>query len=187
VKAVLAIILAGITTTLVHAGEPEELQALEAKYARTQSDLATDPESNRAHYVMELARLRFRMASEGDPDWQAVDREIIRHPVPADANPAILAHLRLGQWHSSRHDYLFESDGTWRMNDDPETTTHGTWSIRGAQYSEMFVGDEGASARTFTLILVDSENFIFTDGTHLLFETRTLGTGLPIRRDEQEN
>jgi hypothetical protein len=187
VKAVLATILLGITATLLRAGDPEELKALEAKYAQSQSDLATDPEANRAHYVMELARLRFRMLAEGDPDYQAVDREIIRHPLPADSNPAVLSHLRLGQWHSSRHDYLFDADGTWRMNDDPATTTHGTWSIQGTQYSEMFVSDEGASARTFTLILVDPENFIFTDGTHLLFETHTLGAGLPIRQDDQEN
>ncbi len=186
-KAVLATILLGITATLLRGDDPEELQALETKYAQAQADLATDPEANRAHYVMELARLHFRLASEGDPDCQAVDREIIRHPLPADSNPAALAHLRLGEWHSSRHDYLFDSDGTWRMNDDPATTTHGTWSIKGTQYSEMFVSDEGASARTFTLILVDTENFIFTDGTHLLFETRSLDAGLPIRRDEQEN
>ena len=185
-KAILPALLLGMiaTAALGDGGEPADLPALKAAYARAQADLTTDAESNRVRYVLELARLRFRLISEGDPDWPAVDREIIRHPVPANADTAALIHARLGVWHSSRHDYLFDTDGTWRMTDDAQTTTHGTWSIHGAQYSETFVGPDGASATTFTLILADADNFIFTDGTHLFFEVRKLGVGLPIRSDQ---
>lgn len=181
-KVLLAAGCLALAPVLLHAAAPAELTALEAKY--DQPRFAYD-DGYREKYVMDLARLRFKLVAEGRDGWQEVDAEIIRHPVPGKSDNIALSKLRLGEWHSSRHDYRFDRNGTWRMNDDAETTTHGTWSIKGAQYVETFAAEDGASATTFTLILADKENFIFTDGTHLFFEKRTLATGLPIRRDER--
>jgi hypothetical protein len=184
-KTLLAACWLATAPVLLHAGAPAELTALEAKYDQTK--FAYD-EASRQKYVMDLCRLRFKFVMAGGNEWQEVDAEIIRHPAPRKSDSEALSKLRLGDWHSSRHDYRFEIDGTWRMReggqDDPDAT-HGNWSIKGAQYSEMFAADDGASATTYTIILADAENFIFTDGTHLFFEKRTLGKGLPIRRDER--
>lgn len=183
-KSLLAAGFLFMAASLLHAA-PAELTALEAKY--DQAKFAYD-DASRAKYVMDLCKLRFQLIMAGRDDWPAVDAEIIKHPVPRNSDSVALSKLRVGTWHSSRHDYRFEINGTWRMRDggveDPDAT-HGNWSIKGAQYSETFAGEDGASATTFTIVLADEENFIFTDGTNLFFEKRTLGKGLPIRRDER--
>ena len=165
-----------------HAGVPPELKALRADYEAARF---TSGASSRDKYILDLSHLRFQLLREGRGGLEEVDAEIIRHPVPGNADSAELAKQRVGVWHSTRHDYRFEVNGTWRMIDDPQTTTHGTWSIIGAQYSETFAGDDGVSATTFKIILADGQNFIFTDGTHLFYQVRSLSGGLPIGRDEQ--
>jgi hypothetical protein len=160
-----------------------ELKALEAKYDASKLD---HDDAARQNYVIKLCRLRFKLIMAGRDDWQAVDAEIIRHPVAQDSDRTALAKLRLGVWHSPRHDYRYEPNGTWRMVDggqeDPDAT-HGTWSIKGAQYTDVAAGEDPPPA--YTIVLADKENFIFTDGIHLFFLKRTLGKGLPIRRDER--
>jgi hypothetical protein len=178
-KAVLAIALLGLQAIRLHAGNvPPDLQALEA---RSSQSLTTGDEQAREYYIMDLARLRFRFISEGDEGWRDVDREIIRHPFRGDLDPIDFLKLRVGQWYSSRHDYLYKADGTWKMDDPGGALPHGTWSLERGQYSETFADDQGVSATTYTLILADPENFIFTDGTHLFFEVRNLDAGLPVR------
>lgn len=182
-KAVLAIALLGLAAARLQAGSaPPELETLEARYGPS---LAAGDEHAREDYVLALARLRFQFLAEGNEGWREVDREIIRHPSRRDFDPIDFLKLRVGQWHSPRHDYLYRADGTWKMDDPGGALPHGTWSLTRAQYSETFVDDRGVSATTYTLILAGPENFIFTDGTHLFFEKRTLGMGLPIRQDEQ--
>ena len=181
-KAALAIILLAAVAPFLEAETPPELSALEAKYSPA---LAAHDELGREAYILDLAKLRFRLIAQGSDGWQAVDSKIIHLPVPHDSDSAALSKLRVGEWHSARHDYQYNLSATWRMNNAPEDTTHGTWLIKGSQYMETFATENGTSATTYTLILVDKENFIFTDGAHLFFEKRTLGKGLPIRRDER--
>jgi hypothetical protein len=179
-KILLAVlVLAGITT-FSRADDPPELKALEDEKT-TMHGLGHD------HYIMDLARLRFDLIRQKADDWrwQAVDQEIIRNPVPTNSDSKALSALRLGVWHSPRHDYTYKADGTWKMtdggSDDPDAT-HGLWSIKGNRYTDYVPGAD-SDTQTYTLILADRENFIFTDGTHLFFEKRTLGKGLPLRRD----
>ncbi len=171
-----------LACTLVWAEPPVELTAIEEKYDR--SKLGHD-ETARQEYVMDLARLRFNFIAKksGGLWWKWVDAEIIRHPAPPDT--AIFSSLRLGVWHSPRHDYTYKANGTWKMTDggtDDPAATHGLWSIKGNRYTDYVPGAD-SDTQPYTLILADNENFIFTDGTHLFFEKRTLGKGLPLRRD----
>jgi hypothetical protein len=135
----------------------------------------------RERYIMDLAKLRFTLLNG---PWQKVDAEIEQHPAPANSDSADFSKLRLGVWHSPRHDYRYKADGTWRMIDDEENTTHGTWSIKGNSYDEHAAADI-AQPESYTIILLNAEYFIFTDGNALFIEKRTLGKGLPLRRDER--
>jgi hypothetical protein len=180
---VIAVLLA-VGSLALRADDPAELKSVESRYDTTK--FATD-EASRAKYILELARLRFKLL-EGP--WQKVDAEIKRHPVPANSDSAALSRLRLGVWHSSRHDYRFKPDGTWRMidDDDDPDATEGGWSIKGNRYAEDAITDVGpltGATPPYIIILLDKENFIYTDGPNLYFEKRTLGKGLPIRRDER--
>jgi hypothetical protein len=161
-----------------------ELRAIESRYDQTQ--LAGN-EALREKYILELAALRWKLASHNKQGWQAVDAEIAQHPASANADSDVVSKLRVGVWHSPRHDYLFMADGTWTM--DPEGTnadsTHGTWTIQGNSYSETVAITPPKSA-TYTIILLDADNFIYAEpGTaRVYFETHTLHGGLPIRRDD---
>jgi hypothetical protein len=159
-----------------------ELKAIEGRYSQVHFD---QNEALREKYIMELAVLRWRLARQDKPGWEAVDAEIERHPAPADSDGKMLTQKRIGWWHSPRHDYLYRADGTWVMDDpnDPEAT-RGTWSIRGNRYLDTATGE--SKIPTYTIILLDADNFIFTEpgSLSLYFEKRSLKGGLPLRRDD---
>ncbi|HUB66833.1 MAG TPA: hypothetical protein VL981_05045 [Candidatus Methylacidiphilales bacterium] len=165
---------------------PPELKVIEARYSPAHF---AQNESLRQKYITELAILRWRLARQDKPGWEAVDAEIERYPAPANLDEKALAQKRIGWWHSPRHDYLFRANGTWVMDDpnDPEAT-HGTWSIRGNHYTESAAGE--TKPRPYTIILFDAENFIFADADpglayqSLYYEKRSLHGGLPLRRDD---
>jgi hypothetical protein len=177
---VVVLLLGG--TAMSQADAPPELKTIEARYDPA---ALTKDEALREKYIMELSALRMKIARANEDGWQEVDHEIAQHPAPADGYSRALSIVRLGVWHSPRHDYTYKADGTWKMtdggSDDPDAT-HGVWSIKGNRYTDYVPGAE-SDTQTYTLILADKENFIFTDGTHLFFEKRTLGKGLPLRRD----
>lgn len=181
-RILLAALVLGGTAVISRADAPPELKAIEARY--DQAALAKD-EALREKYIMELSTLRMKFARANQDGWQEVDHEIARHPAPVNGDSHALSALRLGVWHSPRHDYTYKADGTWKMtdggSDDPDAT-HGVWSIQGNRYTDYVPGAD-SNTQTYTLILADKENFIFTDGAHLFFEKRTLGKGLPLRRD----
>jgi len=149
------------------AEEPKELQA-----AKKQFEAAPHPdEAARAQYVTSLAKLRQKLA-KSDGNWQAVDAEVIRHPVPATADSKALSKLRVGKWTSPRHDYLYRSNGTWTMLPADPETTHGVWHIDGNQYFDG-VTDTPSDKNKYTLILLTAKDFIFTDGEMVFYETRS--------------
>jgi hypothetical protein len=181
-KILIAVLLLGVTAMISRADAPPELKAIEARY--DQGALSKD-EALREKYIMELATLRMKFAAANVDGWQEVDHEIEQHPAPADADSKALSLLRLGVWHSPRHDYTYKADGTWKMtdggSDDPDAT-HGVWSIKGNRYAD-FVPGAGSENQTYTLILATKETFIFADKDAIFYEKRTLGKGLPLRRD----
>ncbi len=148
-------------------GQPMlSLQDVQSHY--NQAQLAKD-ESMREKYIIELINLRARLVAAKSDDWKAVDAEIIRHPTPANSDSKSLSKTLEGLWQSPRHNYLFRSDGTWKMVESvvPETNT---WSIHGNQLHEDF----GTPPRStvYTIILIDADYFVMTNGTQVFIQKR---------------
>jgi len=95
----------------------------------------------RAKYVGKLADLLEHEIAEHitqrghNREIDKLDAELKKHPVPETAAPRQLTALRVGEWQSPRHSYIYRANGTWRMA--PESgTTHGHWRISGNRYGE---------------------------------------------------
>jgi hypothetical protein len=182
VKILLAAFLVAGLPLMARADDVPGLKAIEARY--DQGALTKD-EALRQKYIMELSTLRMKIARADEDGWQEVDHEIAKHPAPANGDSHALSALRLGLWHSSRHDYTYKANGTWKMTDggeDDPDATHGVWSIQGNRYTD-YATEADSDTGTYTLILLDHENFIFADNDTIFYEKRTLGKGLPLRRD----
>ncbi len=167
---ILATVTAIVLATVLRGEEPKELQTAREHYQQASPQ---PQEADRERYVMSLAHLRDRLAHDRrTEDWQAVDAEIRRHPVPKDADAKALAKIRLGKWRSPRHEYLFRADGTWTMLPeviDGVKNTHGTWRIEGNKYFE----DAAVPSTTgYTIILLNRKDFIFADGQTVFYEVR---------------
>jgi hypothetical protein len=164
----LAVLITVAFATGLVAAEPKELAAAKKEFAQ----IAHPDEAARVRYVQSLAALREKMARTNG-NWQAVDAELKKHPVPKDADSAALTKLRVGKWTSPRHDYLFRKDGTWTMLPVEPDATRGKWHIEGNQYFDTPLATESAADRTkYTLILLTKKDFIFTDGEVVFFEKR---------------
>jgi hypothetical protein len=156
-----------LAASTLFAKEPPELQA-----ARKQFEKISNPsESDRENYILKLAVLRKKIAQNrsGD-DWQIVDAEIRRHPAPKNSDSKALSNMLCGEWASPRHDYVFKKDGTWSMLPEEPDITHGKWHIEGNQYFDTGKGASGG--KPYTIILLNKNDFIFTDGEAVFYETR---------------
>jgi hypothetical protein len=158
---------------------PAGLKRIESHY--DQGKLATD-EVLREKYITELTYLRWKLVHDHKDGWLAVDAEVMRHPVPASADPVAMARFVAGEWHSPREDYEYHADGTWTMLPADPGTTHGKWSIRGNQFIENAEGETAPPPET--IILLDQDLFITMQGTDVFYEKRSLSGGPPLRRDE---
>ena len=136
--------------------EPQELREARAKYD------AHSSESARVAYVIRLARLRERLVRERKDGWQAVDAEILRHPMANKVDPLSLKKRIIGKWASPRHSYLYRADRTWTMLpeflDGNVKSTHGIWRIEGNQFVE---GLSEADATRDTIIALTDTDFIY--------------------------
>ena len=101
-----------------------------------------------------------------------VDAEIKQHPAPKDSDSKAFTALRVGQWESPRHDYLYRADGTWTMLPAEPDITHGTWRIDGNQYFETAATDPPLASQ-YTIILISKRDFVFTDNDVVFYETRS--------------
>lgn len=134
--------------------------------------IAKPGEAARADYVTRLARLRDKAADANTDTWQAIDAEIKQHPAPKDSDSKALSALRVGEWESPRHDYLYRAGGTWTMLPAEPDATHGTWRIDGNQCFETVATDPPLASH-FTIILLSKTDFIFTDQDEdVFYETR---------------
>jgi hypothetical protein len=81
------------------------------------------------------------------------------------AVPANYSTLIVGKWRSPRHDYIYYSDGTWRMA--PPATTHGTWHIEGKTLYESTPIENGEKIEeSYEIVSLTSEKLVFkTPGT----------------------
>ena len=163
---ILAVILPVFCTSLCSAAESPELQAARGKFAH----LPNPAEVDRQNYLLELSKLRESLARKADSeDCFKVDAEIRRHPAPADTEG--YTRSRLGKWSSPRHEYIYRADGTWSMLPEEEGTTRGRWRIEGNRF--MSSADiEPEDTRTYTILLLTKDNFIFTDSETVFYEER---------------
>jgi hypothetical protein len=152
-----ALITLALATCLV-AEEPKELTAAKKEFAL----YAHPDEAARVRYVLSLAQLRDKLA-RSNGNWQAVDAELRHHPAPKGADSAALTKLRLGEWSSPRHEYLYRKDGA--------VNTNGKWRIEGNQYTE-FVPGNSRGTNNYSIILLTAKDFIFTDGKVVFFEKK---------------
>jgi hypothetical protein len=132
--------------------EPSELRTARRDFE------AHPTEAARVQYITKLVRLREKILAAHRDGWEAIDAEIIRHPMPGAADSRLL----VGQWASPRHLYLYRADGTWTMDDeglDLSVATHGTWRIKGNTYFQAFSGD--SRSERHTIIILTTEYFVF--------------------------
>jgi len=163
----MAALLTVAFATGLGAAEPKELAAAKKEFAQN----AHPDEAARVHYVQSLAVLRDKLA-KSNGDWQAVDAELRKHPAPADANSAAYTNLRIGEWTSPRHGYVYRKNGTWSMTPVEPDATHGGWKIVGNQYFAGALATEKADMTKYTIILLTAKDFIFTDGHVVFYEKK---------------
>lgn len=156
-----------VLATGLAAAEPKDLATAKKEFAQ----VAHPDEAARVHYVQTLAALRDKLA-KSNGDWQAVDAELRKHPAPKDANTAAYTSLRVGDWVSPRHGYVYRKNGTWSMTPVEPDATRGGWKIEGNQYFAGAMATDKADMTKYAIILLTAKDFIFTDGKVVFFEKR---------------
>jgi hypothetical protein len=153
------------------AQQPDRIRYIGAlqKAKRAYEKISHPSEAARSNYITLLVRMREKAARLKTDEWQAIDTEIKQHPAPKDSKS--FSSLRLGKWSSPRHDYLYRDDGTWTMLPAEEDSTHGSWRVEGNQYFDT-TAIEPTETSQYTIILITKNDFVFTDQTHVFYETR---------------
>lgn len=109
-----------VLTAPLLAQSEKDIDAAKAKYLQ---EVPVNAEVARYHYVHALVKINDKlMLFAKTPQWtkavdavsRAIDHEMKQHPAPANSDSRTLSKLRVGRWHF-RHDYIFSSDGTYRM------------------------------------------------------------------------
>jgi hypothetical protein len=165
-----AAILVAISAT---AEEPKEFGD-----ARREFDSRQHPtEADRVRYVTRLVRLRESFTRADLAELDAIDAEIIRHPMPATADSGELSKRLVGRWQSPRRPYFYHADGTWAANDDTPQDTGGTWRIEGNRFFQNYRGE--APDRGEIIILLTDTDFVYGPGLHPYYLRR--GNAFPWR------
>ena len=97
--AILSVMIALATSRA--AEEPQELREARREYE------ASPSEGARIRFVIHLARLRDRLVREHKEGWQAVDAEVVRHPMASNVDSQLLRKRVVGKRASPRHSYLY--------------------------------------------------------------------------------
>src|SRR5665213_2930181 len=101
-----------------------------------------DAKISREAYLDRLVKLRYDYVWNGgrkgnsdiDEKISAINDEMKKHPLPPNSNGQSLSRLRVGNWESPRHPYLYSSDHTWIMLPIEGGDPHGFWKIEGNKY-----------------------------------------------------
>ena len=137
---------------------------------------------SRETYMDQLVKLRYEYVWNGghkgnstiDEKISAINNEVKKHPLPPNSDGKSLSRLRVGEWESPRHDYLYRSNHTWTMLPIENDVTHGLWKIDGNKYYD-WVPVYSPLRPVYTIILLDANYFVFTDGEHVFYEKRPKG------------
>ncbi len=143
------------------AAEPKELGDARREF----ESLKNPTESDRMRYITRLVRLRESFTRADAEMMLAIDKEVIRHPMPVPPGPNELRRRVIGKWTSPRHQYLYRANGTWTMLPefiDGEKSTAGTWSIEGNQFIQNFKNSPGSHEE---IILLTATDFVWSTKT----------------------
>ncbi len=169
-----AILLAAIgIMSAANAAELKELRAAQREF----ESIKHPTEADRVRYVTRLVRLREKLTRADVEAMEAIDAEVVRHPMPADAVARDVAERLVGRWQSPRRPYFYHSDGTWRSNEDIPGETGGTWRMQGNQFFQNYSDD--TPARGETIILLTSTDFVYGSAKAPYYLRR--GTAFPWR------
>ncbi len=152
---IIAILAVLILVGTAGAEEPEALRDARQIYA----SLKHPTENQRVAYVTKLVRLRESLTRNDGEVFNAIDAEVVKHPMPASAITPQLARRLVGRWQSPRHPYFYHADGTWASDDNTPQDTGGTWRMEGNQFYKNFRGDAPSSGET--IILLTSKDFVY--------------------------
>jgi hypothetical protein len=169
-----AIVVAAIlVATSATAEEPKELRDARREFDSLQHPTETD----RVRYVTSLVRLRESFTRADLAELDAIDAEIVRHPMPATADSVELSKRLVGRWQSPRRPYFYHADGTWAANDDTPQDTAGTWRVAGNRFFQNYRGE--APDRGEIIILLTDTDFVYGPGPHPYYLRK--GTAFPWR------
>src|SRR5438445_210349 len=101
------LVVASFYVATVAADEPKRLVELRQRFHALQRST----ESDRVRYITALVRLRESFTRADYKKMEAIDAEIITHPIPPDVDSADLRKRIVGRWMSPRHSYLYRADG----------------------------------------------------------------------------
>src|SRR5438552_4952947 len=96
------LVVASFYVATVAADEPKRLVELRQRFHALQRST----ESDRVRYITALVRLRESFTRADYKKMEAIDAEIITHPIPPDVDSADLCKRIVGRWMSPRHSYL---------------------------------------------------------------------------------
>ncbi len=155
-----------------HEADAQKFEAAKQEY---QQALPAGNEAARLTYVNKLAQIIERNVAErwktGHPNpaylkiAEAINSELKKHPTSKDSDSKKLSQLLVGKWQSPRHTYIFRANGKWGNEDGPVDTN---WRVQGNQ----IVLGEGKTASRSTIILLNSEYLIYTEGDAVYFFSR---------------
>ncbi|MDD5261393.1 MAG: hypothetical protein PHD76_06040 [Methylacidiphilales bacterium] len=133
--------------------------------------LLAESESERVSLILDLIPKREKFAQAGNATAAfEIDAKLIQHPAPADPD---FSKLLPGSWRSPRHDYLYRKDGTWTLLPVEEGILHGRWLLKGNRiYESQGYTPANEASPAYTIILLNKDFFVRTDGKYVFYETR---------------
>ncbi len=159
------LVVASFYVATVAADEPKRLVDLRQRFHALQRST----ESDRVRYITALVRLRESFTRADYKKMEAIDAEIITHPIPPDVDSADLRKRIFGRWMSPRHSYLYRADGTWTMLpefEDGYQATHGVWHIEGNKFFQnALVQPPEPPDKGETVIILTDTDFVWN--THI--------------------
>ncbi len=153
-----------LVLSVTHADEPQELVQLRHRFEA----IKHPAESDRVRYITSLVRLRESFTRADYKKMEAIDAEVIKHPMPSDVDSTEFRKRLVGRWTSPRHSYLYRANGTWTMLPelvDGQQSTHGVWRIEGNRFFQHATVESPESDTGETMIILTDTDFVWS--THV--------------------
>jgi hypothetical protein len=157
------------TAVVAQTSEEKEVETARLEYEQS---VPSDNEAARLRYVSKLAEIYYRFLKNywatGDKSANYVpliNAELKKHPAPKDSDSKKLSELLVGKWRSPRHVYIFSADGRSGTEGNP---LNDRWRIEGNKY----IDSKTKPTRAYTIILLNAQYFIYTEGKAVFFHAR---------------